>query len=61
MLFINKLIFDFLTKYLFILKAASDGWRIRYIGGNTYEFYKSKKHTISCSDFLEAYTPGFLI
>lgn len=61
MLRINKLIFDFLTKYLFILKAASDGWRIRYIGGNTYEFYKSKKHTVSCTDFLSKYRPEFLI
>lgn len=28
----------FLSKYLFILKAASEGWRVSYIGGNQYEF-----------------------
>jgi len=61
MVFINKLIVDFLTKYLFILKAASDGWRIKFIGGNNYVFYKSKKHIISCSDFLSKYKYNFLI
>lgn len=61
MLLINKIILNFLTKYLFILKAASDGWRIKYIGGNNYEFYKSKKYKISCSEFLSKYTTNFLI
>jgi hypothetical protein len=61
MLLINKIILNFLTKYLFILKAASDGWRIKYIGGNNYEFYKSKKYKISCSEFLSKYKTDFLI
>lgn len=60
MVFISKLILKFLTKYFFILKAASNGWRVKYIGGNKYEFYKSKKNTISCTNFLSLYKPDFV-
>jgi len=35
-----NILINFLTKYLFILNAASDGWSICYIGGNRFEFYK---------------------
>lgn len=38
------LLLNFIKKYLFILKAAADGWRIRYIGGNQFEFYASVNH-----------------
>lgn len=55
-----KYILNFLTKYLFILKAAADGWRVKYIGGNQYEFYKSKKNIISCKHFLYKYKPDFI-
>jgi hypothetical protein len=38
----------FLLKYFFILKAAADGWRVSYIGGNRFEFHsKSLKRTNS--------------
>jgi hypothetical protein len=60
MIFISKIILKFLTKYFFILKAASNGWRVKYIGGNKYEFYKSKKHIMSCSYFLSQYKPDFV-
>lgn len=36
----HNILINFLTKYLFILNAASDGWSICYIGGNRFEFYK---------------------
>lgn len=36
----RNILINFLTKYLFILNAASDGWSICYIGGNRFEFYK---------------------
>lgn len=36
-----NLLLNFLIKYLFILQAASDGWRVCYIGGNRFEFYNS--------------------
>ena len=32
-------ILKFLYKYLFIYKAVSNGWIVRYVGGNKYEFY----------------------
>ncbi len=36
----HNILINFLTKYLFILNAASDGWSICYIGGNRFEFCK---------------------
>jgi hypothetical protein len=35
-------------KYLFIMNAASDGWRICYVGGNKFEFYNSSDNNL-CS------------
>lgn len=34
----NNLLFKFLYKFLYILKAASNGWIIKTIGPNLYEF-----------------------
>lgn len=42
---LNQIALCFLTKYLFVLHAASDGWRVCYIGGNRFEF-----HNNSCLD-----------
>lgn len=42
----NKLLINFLIKYLFIMSAASDGWRICYIGGNRFEFYNVLENDI---------------
>jgi len=36
-----NILLNFLLKYLFIMNAASDGWRICYIGGNRFEFYNN--------------------
>jgi hypothetical protein len=36
----RNLLLNFLMKYFFILQAASCGWRVCYIGGNQFEFYK---------------------
>lgn len=40
----HNILINFLTKYLFILNAASDGWSICYIGGNRFEFKKVVIH-----------------
>ena len=48
----ENLIKNFLEKFFFILKAASDGWRISYIGGNKFCFYKNL-NTISCKDVID--------
>jgi len=34
----RNVILNFILKYMFIMNAASDGWRISYIGGNRFEF-----------------------
>lgn len=51
-------IIRFLYKYMFILKAASDGWRIKYIGGDSFKFYnKRTANTVqSIEDFIYKYT-----
>lgn len=38
-----NILLNFLLKYLFIMNAASDGWRICYIGANRFEFYNNIK------------------
>lgn len=50
-------IIRFLYKYMFILKAASDGWRIKYIGGDSFKFYnKRTRDTVqSIEDFIYKY------
>ena len=56
----NNLIIKFLEKYFFILKAASDGWRITYNGGNKFCFHKSieeisAKELLSKENFIQRY------
>jgi hypothetical protein len=54
----DNIIVNFLSKYLFILKAAADGWRVIYTGGNKFEFYKnnySKQDDIPPNDFVKRY------
>lgn len=50
-------IIRFLYKYMFILKAASDGWRIKYIGGDSFKFYNKRTHNNvqSVEDFVYNY------
>lgn len=40
---INNIIFNFLYKFLYILKAASKGRIVTYIGGNKFLFTRNKK------------------
>lgn len=35
----KSVVLNFLYKYLFIYKAVSNGWIVRYIGCNKFEFY----------------------
>jgi hypothetical protein len=54
---IRTLILDFLYKFFFILKAASDGTIITYIGGNKFEFKScSTKLNINCNSFISQYS-----
>lgn len=46
----NKLLIKFLIKYLFIMSAASHGWRICYIGGNRFEFHNLVENEIICHE-----------
>ncbi len=50
----RRIILNFVYKFFCILKAASDGWIIKYIGGNQFEFISYKKMNIKNS--LAKYT-----
>lgn len=50
----RTIILNFIYKFFCILKAASDGWIIRYIGGNQFEFISNTKMDINL--FLDKYT-----
>ena len=56
---LSELLSNFLDKFLFLLKAASDGWIVRYLGGNYYEIYKpnklSSEQPLSTEQFIEKY------
>jgi hypothetical protein len=67
-----NLLLNFLTKYLFILNAASDGWRVCYIGADKFEFHNklqssyitNKLNNINNNNtnniFIEKYTKKYL-
>jgi hypothetical protein len=51
---------QFMEKLLFILKAASDGWIVKYLGGNYFEFYSTKRKSDpqeTAQQFIERYSP----
>lgn len=50
----RKIILNFIYKFFCILKAASDGWIVKYIGGNQFEFVCDKK--IDYKIFIKNYT-----
>jgi hypothetical protein len=50
----KKIILNFIYKFFCILKAASDGLIVRYIGGNQFEFISHKK--INIKDLFDTYT-----
>ena len=44
-------------KCLFVLRAAADGWRVRYVGPNTFEFLgKARKRSPSVTQFVAKYS-----
>lgn len=52
------ILINFLIKYLFIMRAASDGWRISYIGGNRFEFHNTiynENCDLNTDEFLKEY------
>lgn len=55
---LKELLLLFLRKYFFILKAAADGWRIRYIGGNQFQFISTIPKQLALAQFPD--TPTFL-
>ena len=50
----KKIILNFIYKFFCILKAAADGWIVRYIGGNQFEFI-SYRH-MNIKEFFAKYT-----
>ena len=54
-MYIYNILLNFLLKYLFIMNAASDGWRICYIGGNRFEFYNNIYFKRGNKQFLDKY------
>lgn len=61
---VSNLVVKFLYKFFFILKAASEGWRVTYCGGNHFAFYQnisdisdiSAKLCDTTDDFLAHYS-----
>lgn len=51
-------ILKFICKFFFILKAASEGWIVNYIGGDKFEFYKNKNKKLvnnTLNEFIKNY------
>lgn len=59
---VAKLILSFLYKYFFILKAASDGWKIRYVGGDQFQFLTKVKYfkNTETEYFIRKYSSSLL-
>ena len=34
----NTLVFNFIYRFMYILKAAANGWIVKSLGNNVYEF-----------------------
>ena len=43
-----------------ILNAASDGWRVCYIGGNKFEFSNNINEKVNSDMFISKYTRAYL-
>lgn len=48
---IHSFLINFIKKYLFILKAAAEGWRVKYIGGNKFRFHTTHYLTYSHKNY----------
>jgi uncharacterized protein YutD len=57
----RKVIIGFLIKYFFILKAAAEGWRVTYDGGNTFEFVHNLRNAYGKENFINRYTNIILL
>lgn len=57
MLDFRRALIKLLSKYFFILKAAADGWRVFYIGGDQFTFTQplNKKHIFDSEVFIKKY------
>ena len=55
----KQIIIDFIFKYFFILKAASLGWTVTYLGANKFDFGHSYKKKIDFQKFINNYTEKF--
>ena len=54
-------IIKFLFKLFFICKAAMDGFSIRYLGSNSFEFQKQieeNEEVLTSNEFVEKYAPS---
>jgi hypothetical protein len=56
----NKLLLKFLRKFFFILRAAADGWRVIYRGGNVFDFYNQVTIEQSPEQFVDRYYPDII-
>ena len=58
---LSDVVLNFLNKYWFILKAAADGWRVTYIGGNRFEFSDAPIDTclMTSDEFVNNYNNGY--
>lgn len=53
-------IYNFIYKFFFILKAAANGYIVKYIGNNNYEFYvpnNSKFSNVTENEFVDLMSP----
>lgn len=57
----EKVLYSFMRKYFFILKAASEGWRVSYNGGNEFKFVTSECKKMELHEFLSRYTNTILL
>lgn len=60
---LRKMILTFLYKYFFILKAAAEGWKICYDGGDKFSFsghIKSDRFK-NVENFIENYKPNLIM
>jgi hypothetical protein len=53
----KRTLIKLLSKYYFILKAAADGWRVFYIGGDQFTFTRplGEKRVLDSDTFIQNY------
>jgi hypothetical protein len=55
---IKQLLINFIYKFLFIFKAAANGYIVKHIGNNQYEFKVNlkKKKNYTINNFVKTYS-----